>query len=772
VSSVRGQLSFSQMNPMRLRLDNCGGVQFIDYDNIANILKLYRLGGSSACISRPGVNDTLAQASSTSFGNVLTGLIDATSNPVDWYKLDAVAGDSIQITVNYDNRAPNSLTIGLYDGQENLLSGSTSTNPLGIKTTAGSTGTHYLKVEATGGRFGYTVSIDKSRLPFPEVIYTSLPNVWDLMGNDLGEVVWIQNDETGNQVYSNIHGQITTNATRHYSPVVNNLGDVFWSEDTSMGWVQINGIISGQPVLLASGQFIDMWTLSANDRGEVVWTQRDNSNYYQVYSSVRGQLTSTMNELREPAINNLGDVVWTQRDNTGFRQIYKLVAGSTTPVAVTSDLTDHFSPAINDAGEVIWTQDISGMRRIVSSVRGQLSFSQMNPMRLRLNNCGDVQFTDWDSIANVQKLYRLGGSSACLSVGKNPQSSGMGQILSTPAGLSLGATTSFSMAGFPFGSQVTLSASTYAGSIFTGWSGACSGTGNCQVTMNQAKSVTASFTAAPVAQAAPAALSFGSITLGNSSVPQAVTLSNSGAAAMVVSGIILTGTDSDQFAVVPGTCTSLTPAIGAGGSCTVSVTFAPTRTGARNASLQIASNDPVNPSLAVSLSGTGASRQYLLAVDHAGSGSGLVNSSPGVNMACATGSCSRSYDQGTELTLTASPDSNSVFTGWSGACSGTGSCSVTMNGDSNVTATFEQASAKVGSISYSSVAATYAGATGGETFKLYGTALLEALDLNRPITVTLQGGYNTGFSGRSGFTTIQKLTVTSGTVIIDGIIIR
>src|SRR6185295_8217484 len=40
---------------------------------------------------------------------------------------------------------------------------------------------------------------------------------------------------------------------------------------------------------------------------------------------------------------------------------------------------------------------------------------------------------------------------------------------------------------------VTLTASAAAGSTFAGWSGACAGTGACQVTMSAAASVTASF---------------------------------------------------------------------------------------------------------------------------------------------------------------------------------------------------------------------------------------------------------------------------------------
>jgi uncharacterized repeat protein (TIGR02543 family) len=44
------------------------------------------------------------------------------------------------------------------------------------------------------------------------------------------------------------------------------------------------------------------------------------------------------------------------------------------------------------------------------------------------------------------------------------------------------------------------------------------------------------------------------------------------------------------------------------------------------------------------------------------------------------------------VTLTATPDANSIFTGWSGACSGTApTCTVTVGGDRWVYATFQAA---------------------------------------------------------------------------------
>jgi TolB protein len=68
------------------------------------------------------------------------------------------------------------------------------------------------------------------------------------------------------------------------------------------------------------------------------------------------------------------------------------------------------------------------------------------------------------------------------------------------------------------------------------------------------------------------------------------------------------------------------------------------------------------------------------------SGKGRVTSAPaGIN--CGS-DCSESYAVGTAVTLTATPLRGSTFTGWSGACSGTGACTLTMSADKSVTATF------------------------------------------------------------------------------------
>ncbi len=74
--------------------------------------------------------------------------------------------------------------------------------------------------------------------------------------------------------------------------------------------------------------------------------------------------------------------------------------------------------------------------------------------------------------------------------------SGSGTVSSEPAGISCGSDCSEP---YVDGRAVTLTARAAVGSAFSGWSGAgCSGTGSCVVTMSEARSVTARFSAVTV----------------------------------------------------------------------------------------------------------------------------------------------------------------------------------------------------------------------------------------------------------------------------------
>lgn len=84
--------------------------------------------------------------------------------------------------------------------------------------------------------------------------------------------------------------------------------------------------------------------------------------------------------------------------------------------------------------------------------------------------------------------------------------------------------------------------------------------------------------------------------------------------------------------------------------------------------------------------GGGGAGPFTLTVTLAGAGTGQVTSSP-TGVTCG-GDCTEDYADGTSVTLTAVPQAGSSFTGWSGVCSGTGNCVVSMTQARGATATF------------------------------------------------------------------------------------
>jgi hypothetical protein len=111
---------------------------------------------------------------------------------------------------------------------------------------------------------------------------------------------------------------------------------------------------------------------------------------------------------------------------------------------------------------------------------------------------------------------------------------------------------------------------------------------------------------APFICASAANLSFGSSSMGSTSNVQSVTITNCGTDVLHIFGISLTGPNAGEFTTSGGSCSGQTVDVGA--TCSFGVTFAPTNTGLKTASVVISNDTPVNTRL-IALGGTGVNSQ-------------------------------------------------------------------------------------------------------------------------------------------------------------------
>ncbi len=246
--------------------------------------------------------------------------------------------------------------------------------------------------------------------------------------------------------------------------------------------------------------------------------------------------------------------------------------------------------------------------------------------------------------------FSIAGKVFSLTQGGTTSSGTAGYTLTvTKAGTGSG-TVTVNPAGptYASGTRVTLTAVPSSNSVFAGWSGACSGTQTtCTGTMSRNVSAAATFNARTTSSSYTISASYGT----------GGTISPSGSVT-VASG------SGRTFMITPnaGYTVSNVTVDGKSVGAVSSYTF---------------SNVTANHTIAAAF--TSSSTAYTLTITKAGTGSGTVT----VNPAGPT------YASGTRVTLTAVPASNSVFTGWSGACSGTQTtCTGTMYRNTSVTATF------------------------------------------------------------------------------------
>ena len=236
----------------------------------------------------------------------------------------------------------------------------------------------------------------------------------------------------------------------------------------------------------------------------------------------------------------------------------------------------------------------------------------------------------------------------------NKIGNGAGAVTSTPPGIDCGPTCTQRLT---HGAVVTLTATAAVSSTFTGWRGACVGSGqSCVVIVAEAKSITASFSLNRYDLI---------VTKGGGGGGQVVSHPGGIDCGLTCKlpldhGAIITLTarpgDISRFVGWSGACAGISPL------CQVTMT-----------STQ-------------QITATFAPRQYALTVLKGGSGVGNVTSIA-ARIACGL-TCTATIDHGTLVTLTATADPHSFFAGWLGACTGVAPCVVTLDGAKELTASF------------------------------------------------------------------------------------
>ncbi len=124
------------------------------------------------------------------------------------------------------------------------------------------------------------------------------------------------------------------------------------------------------------------------------------------------------------------------------------------------------------------------------------------------------------------------------------------------------------------------------------------------MTQTQTVSLSGTGITPPVLSVSPASMTFTG-TVGDASLPQTLTVTNTGGAPLANVGFQIAGSSASSFSYGSTTCGATLSNVSGQNSCTVAVTFSPAAAGGATASLEVSSSTSGVAAVAVPLSGTG-----------------------------------------------------------------------------------------------------------------------------------------------------------------------
>jgi len=157
-----------------------------------------------------------------------------------------------------------------------------------------------------------------------------------------------------------------------------------------------------------------------------------------------------------------------------------------------------------------------------------------------------------------------------------------------------------------------------------------------------------------------------------------VTIKSTGGAALDITGVEITGPNSGDFTAGNECVQSLDP----GQSCLLQVQFTPSQSGDRSATLVIHQNLPApDHGTPLQLTGTGngtaQQSQHTLTVNVSGPGT-VTSDQSSITNCTSTSACHQSFNDGTDITLTASYD-NGNYVSWGDSCTSSPSTSTSAS---------------------------------------------------------------------------------------------